>query len=68
MAFEISLGDIDHTFSWKSFQWFIYDAGGYYAIRLRHFENPVLYQPFIIPYYPVDKNGLSMGNMSLIQK
>ena len=61
MEFEISLGDIDHTFSWKSFQWFIYDAGGYYAIRLRHFENPVLDQPFIIPYFPVDKKWIIHG-------
>ncbi len=59
--FEISLGDIDHTFSWKTFQWFIHDTGNHQAIRLRDFESPILNQPFIIPYFPMDKKWIVYG-------
>ena len=50
-----------NLFSWKSFQWFILESGGNYAVRLRNFENPVLIKPLNLNFYPVDNDWRIMG-------
>ena len=47
--------------SWKSFQWFILESGGNYAVRLRNFENPALKKPLNLNFYPVDNEWRIMG-------
>ncbi len=52
--YAFNTNDIDHTFSWKSFQWFGIKRGGHYAIRLKDFENPDMDPSFEIPYFDID--------------
>jgi len=52
--FSFSSDQLDHTFSWKSFQWFVIKRGGSLAIRLKDFENPDINPSFEIPYYTID--------------
>ena len=55
------LDERPNLFSWKSFQWFILESGGNYAVRLRNFENPVLKKPLNLNFYPVDNDWRIMG-------
>ena len=55
------LDERPNLFSWKSFQWFILESGGNYAVRLRNFENPVLKKPLNLNFYPVDNAWRIMG-------
>ncbi len=59
--FSFSLDQLDHVFTWESFEWFIIKRGGDYLLRLRDFENPFLEQPFKIPYFPIDNNWMIKG-------
>ena len=61
MEFSFSQDQLDHVFTWQSFEWFIIKRGVDYLLRLRDFENPFLEQPFIIPYFPIDKNWVIGG-------
>ena len=55
------LDERPNLFSWKSFQWFILEIGGNYAVRLRNFENPVLKIPLNLNFYPVDNDWRIIG-------
>ena len=55
------LDERPNLFSWKSFQWFILESGGNYAVRLRNFENPALKKTLNLNFYPVDNDWRIMG-------
>ena len=61
VEFSFSQDQLDHVFTWESFEWFIIKRGGDYLLRLRDFENPFLEQPFKIPYFPIDNNWMIKG-------
>lgn len=60
--FLFSTEQLDHTFSWNSFQWFIIKRGGNYAIRLKDIENPYMDPNFEISYYPIDPRWIIKGS------
>ena len=68
VEFSFSQDQLDHVFTWESFEWFIIKRGGDYLLRLRDFENPFLEQPFKIPYFPIDNNWMIKGTYTPYSK
>ncbi|MEA1882686.1 MAG: DUF1684 domain-containing protein [Candidatus Marinimicrobia bacterium] len=60
--FSFSTSQLEHTFSWESFQWFVIKRGANYAIRLKDFENPNRNPSFEISYYPIDARWKIKGS------
>jgi uncharacterized protein (DUF1684 family) len=49
----IDIDDRSKVFSRGSFQWFILESGGNYAIRMRNFNNPLINKPLNLKFYKV---------------
>ena len=62
------LDERPNLFSWKSFQWFILESGGNYAVRLRNFENPVLDKPLDLKFYDVTESWRVTGRYTAYEE
>ncbi|MBT4784264.1 MAG: DUF1684 domain-containing protein, partial [Candidatus Marinimicrobia bacterium] len=53
-SYNFSKNDLQHDFSWKSFQWFIVKRGENYALRIKDFENYLISEIDKIPAFTID--------------
>jgi len=60
-SFNFSKNDLEHDFSWKSFQWFIIKRGQNYALRIKDFENYLISEINKIPAFRIDKSWRIKG-------
>jgi len=53
-SYNYSKNDLNHNFSWKSFQWYIIERGQNYALRIKDFDNDLITAINKIPTFSID--------------
>ena len=53
-SYNFAKNDLDHNFSWKSFQWLIIKRGEIYALRIKDFNNSLINEINEIPSFSID--------------
>ena len=66
--FSYSKNQLNHTFSWKSYEWFVIKRGALYALRIKDYEIPALSESFEIPAFPAVPSWRIKGHFTAYPK
>jgi|TARA_B110000263_G_scaffold111362_1_gene97332 uncharacterized protein (DUF1684 family) len=61
LSYNYSKDNLDHNFSWRSFQWYVIKRGQNYALRIKDFENYLITEIDKIPAFTIDTSWVING-------
>ena len=53
-SYNYAKKNLNHNFSWKSFQWYIIERGQNYALRIKDFDNDLITEINKIPTFRIN--------------